>query len=899
MISFLIWYLLISLLGWITFPIAFRSLKQLPGRGFAFSKILGLVLWGFIFWLATSLGLFKNDISGQLTALLLLAVISFFLAWQDRFKSILTWIKANIRLILMVEGLFLLTFALWALIRSANPLIIGTEKPMEMAFINSILRSPTFPPNDPWLSGYGISYYYFGYVIIAMLIKVSGVSSGVGYNLSAALWFAMTAICAYGLVFDLTKAQWIQSLGNKSDDDGTPGWVYFAPLIAPVMILIVSNLHGFLDVLHARGAFWSPGVDGERTSVFWQWIRLKELNQPPASPLSWMPKRLGGVQWWGASRVLQDFNYLMSPVEIIDEFPFFSYLLSDLHPHVLAMPLVMMLIGFAFNTFRGGLDARGKLFGHELPFSPQAFLLIAVLIGGLMFMNTWDSPFYLALIAAAYLLRQYMKTGWSGRRILEFLAILVGVGILSVILYLPFFLGFDSQAGGVIPSLIFYTRGVYFWVMFAPLLVPVIIYLLMVWRNHKSDRSTKLALIVTFGLFGSLFILTWVASYLASKLPEIGAQFLWLQGAGEIGILPLLWEAIRRRLSDPLTWLTLGLMTFLGMGLIFPKRPETISDPEKPVKNPTAIFVVLLILLGTLLTLIPEFFYLRDQFSVRMNTIFKFYFQAWILWGLAGSVGIIQIWKKSGRWSIVSRITVGIAVVMILVGLSITISPNISGKIFDSQIINQDFGSLLQDWLFAGALLFLLILGLIELIKQHWLRSIRVLIIVMLILGMLYPVIAMWNKVGIFPPLKELTLDGTDYYRLVNSDQMTAVDWLADAPLGVMVEAVSPSGGSYSGYARISTFSGMPTVLGWIGHVLQWRGGGEEMGSRQSDIKTLYSTSSWDDAKDIIKAYNIRYIYIGDLERSTYQLQDEKFDENLQLVYQNNSVKIYEVPTSN
>ncbi len=74
---------------------------------------------------------------------------------------------------------------------------------MEMAFINAILKSPAIPPQDPWLSGYSISYYYFGYLISALLIRVSGVVSSVGYNLVSASWFGLTALGAYGIAWDL------------------------------------------------------------------------------------------------------------------------------------------------------------------------------------------------------------------------------------------------------------------------------------------------------------------------------------------------------------------------------------------------------------------------------------------------------------------------------------------------------------------------------------------------------------------------------------------------------------------------------------------------------------------------------------------------------------------------
>ncbi len=110
---------------------------------------------------------------------------------------------------------------------------------------------------------------------------------------------------------------------------------------------------------------------------------------------------------------------------------------------------------------------------------------------------------------------------------------------------------------------------------------------------------------------------------------------------------------------------------------------------------------------------------------------------------------------------------------------------------------------------------------------------------------------------------------------------MKATEWLAEAPVGVMTEAISDTGGSYTTYNSISTFSGMPTILGWVGHEAQWRGGYEEIGSRQADVKELYSTSKWERAQAIIDMYNIRYIVVGNTELSTYQVDQGKFDDLL------------------
>ena len=170
MIAVISWYLVTSIAGWLVFPIIYRLLPGLAERGYAFARVIGLLLWGYLFWLMASLGLLRNNLGGLLLPLAILAAGSLVLLLRERGKELLAWLRLQAGLIVSVEIVFLLSFASMALIRGANPEILGTEKPMELAFINAVLHSPTFPPHDPWLSGYAISYYYFGYVIVAMLL---------------------------------------------------------------------------------------------------------------------------------------------------------------------------------------------------------------------------------------------------------------------------------------------------------------------------------------------------------------------------------------------------------------------------------------------------------------------------------------------------------------------------------------------------------------------------------------------------------------------------------------------------------------------------------------------------------------------------------------------------------
>jgi uncharacterized membrane protein len=208
-----------------------------------------------------------------------------------------------------------------------------------------------------------------------------------------------------------------------------------------------------------------------------------------------------------------------------------------------------------------------------------------------------------------------------------------------------------------------------------------------------------------------------------------------------------------------------------------------------------------------------------------MNTVFKFYYQAWILWSIAAAVFMCVFFRRI----------------------------NTPVKVLGS-----------------------------------------VLIFFSIAVGLLYPFYCLYDRFNSLTPSR-ITLDGNAYFTLAYPDETKAIEFLHSAPDGTVAEAV---GGSYTAYARVATFSGQANVIGWPGHESQWRGGAFEMGTREKDIAQLYQTTNWTEALTIIQKYQIRYIYVGSLEMSTYRVSVPKFSSNLPVAYNNSSVVIYEVPDS-
>ncbi len=232
---------------------------------------------------------------------------------------------------------------------------------------------------------------------------------------------------------------------SKGRDEPTGVFPALGALLAPLFLLLVSNLEGFFESLHSKGIGWDFN---SATSPFWSWLDLNIINKtPPTLPLKWMPTEF--FWWWRASRVIMDYDLTGKWMgDIIDEFPFFSYLLGDLHPHVLAMPFNLLAIAVALNIFLGGWRGKIDLFFGQLQISKTGFFIIALVLGGLAFLNTWDILLGVALIVFSYALAQVRESGWGWERIEDILLLGIPAGITAFVIYLPFFVGFDFTSRG-------------------------------------------------------------------------------------------------------------------------------------------------------------------------------------------------------------------------------------------------------------------------------------------------------------------------------------------------------------------------------------------------------------------------------------------------------------------
>jgi YYY domain-containing protein len=852
LIPVLIWWLIVEILGLAALPLTYRLFKNLPDRGYAFAKPLGILLTSYVLWIGASFGFLRNSWGGIVFSILVVAVGSWwFYSKGSREERIASFLRGNRRLVIANEALFALAFVLFALFRAYNPEIMGTEKPMEFAFLNAILRSDTFPPLDPWLSGFGISYYYFGYLMMAMLTKLSGVASAVAFNLAITLLFALTVTGAYALVYNLIEGRGNEAVGQRGKlVTSLPR--YFVPLLGPLFVAILGNLEGVLEVLHAKGL----GSAG-----FWNWLDIKELVSNGRVTGRWFDLG-GGWWWWRASRVIHDKDLLGNSVEVIDEFPFFSFMLGDMHPHVLALPFVLLALALALNVLRQKVTSvkretsnvktqtpnpkpetrnsklQSLISNIQSPFSNlQHPLLYALCLGSLGFLNTWDFPIYLFVVAMAYGLHRYGRYGkitWALVR--EAVFMVVGLGLLGGLLYLPFYIGFQSQAGGILPHLFNPTRLHQYLIFFGPFVFVVIGFATLVTKRLRAEVEDKKLLssglnalfwtvvLPPLAVLGSVALVMFTArgqAFLRGILENERVQ----QQIGGSDLPSLIRTFVTIRLGNPFTWLFLALLIAWVVALLGGKlRISESANQRRPrIAESSTLFVLLIIATALLLTLGVEFVYLRDTFGTRMNTVFKFYYQAWVLLALASAYGVYYVTEKAK-------------------GLG-------------------------RSLFLAG-------------------------VVVLVTLGMVYPLVAGFDKAGSFAP--QPTLDGLAWVRQHSPDEYVAVQWLNEhvTDTSVILEA---TGGSFTEYARVSSRTGLPTLLGWGSHELQWRGNYEEPGKREPDINAIYSSTDTQHVLTLLEKYDITYIYVGSLERGKYSPAAlAKFDRFMDVAFQQGNVTIYE-----
>ncbi len=288
------WWLALEIIGLAALPVAAYIGSNLKDSGYSISKPLGLLLLTYISWILSNFGSTYNTF-------LLISSVGI-IATGSLIICLKKGIPAFDRIyVLKFELLFFLAFNIFAIIRAFSPEIYwtGGEKFMDLSFINSFLQTTQLPPTDPWMSGTAVQYYYFGYLIVANLIKITGILPSIAFNLATASFFALSLTTAFGIGYNLTER-------------ARYGFV------TAFFVIMAGNLVGFFQLMD---------------------IILKND----------MLNNIMSYYYWTSSRVIPD---------TINEFPFFSYLQGDVHAHMISISFELLIILLLLNIMKSGLESK-------------------------------------------------------------------------------------------------------------------------------------------------------------------------------------------------------------------------------------------------------------------------------------------------------------------------------------------------------------------------------------------------------------------------------------------------------------------------------------------------------------------------------------------------------------
>jgi YYY domain-containing protein len=765
-----LWLLMLYALALLGLPLAATIFGNWRDGGWAWARITGLLVLGYIVWLPTALGLWRYDrwslIAGVLVLLGLNAALLWWLGggWHGKTGALGTGLqiigdrlRAGRRSAIAGEIVFVIGFLALTAVRALNPDLWhtawGGEKPMEFGFLNAILRSPVMPPYDPFFSDGYINYYYYGLYLVSLPIRATGIDPALAFNLAVPTIFALTLTAAFALGSQLT------------------GRVRYG-LVAALGVGVLGNLAGFFAVGWSRGA---PAVaDALRGGI------------------GGLGERLG--DWYiGPSRVIPN---------TINEFPAFTFLFADLHPHMIALPIGLLAIALAYSVILVQREQRGS--GRWRQPGLMLMSLLALTLGTLAVTNSWDFPTFGLLAGLAFLGSAWrtQRNGVAWAALLRAALLAIALGIVGLALFAPFFDKFYAFVRGI---------GV-------------------VAREATSVRDY----LVVYGLFLLVLLPVFVAASarIVDRLKEVRSQKSEVRSTSMVpyatnttlpfflvgGVLLLLALA---SIIVPDLALRIWLLAFFGFG--------AFCLLERRINSATW-FAILLGSLGWAVSFGIETIYIKDHLEggdwYRMNTVFKFGMQIWLLFAIAAAVllpNMLRGLRRIGGIPAQSAALVGLATATLLAAFF---------PIFGtpSRIANRmpvETGPTLNGLAFLEQTSFE------------------------------YDCI---NFGGCEPGASSVTID-------LRGDG-PAIDWLNRRVEGTPI-VVQSNQWFYRAYGiRIAANTGLPTVISAL-HANEQRDPAATA-IRDNELDAFYRTADTEMALRFLAKYNVDYVYVGGVERAFY-----------------------------
>jgi len=577
------WLVWLELAAFAAVPWVTWVFRALPARGYGLSKFLGFAAVALPTWLLVAWDAFH--FSGALVWIVMAtSVIAGAAIGVVRRRDLHAGLREHWRSWLAVEAVFLAVFTAFLLLRAFNPDLWhhpqGGEKPMEIAYLTAVTRSTIMPPYDPWFAGGTLNYYYMGWFFLAVPIRALRIVPEVAFNLGVPTYAAMAATVAFTVVHSLT------GLGARLKSNGAVTSrrpMILAGLLGAFFLVGMANLDGAhqwierLQLVNTWGLFRDIPVAGGAVGIaggLWAWLVDGAKLRP--------------FDWWRSSRV--HFGTID-----ITEFPYWSMLFADLHPHLMGLPffgtVVALLVGYT-ATVRARLRA-------------QAWVLAALLglaVGLVRTVHTWDFPTVVLMTAAGVPLGQLLtREGRWQQRWWDAVGHLALAGVIAVVAFAPYTAHFETFDPGIRRA-VATTKAHQFFVHFGVFVSFAIAFIAVRYREELQARNFDHGHNPLFAVVNGWMELASLAIFLAGVIAAtwpFGLTTIALGVVFELFLCNLLWLELRR-----------------------------------PEPNLARILATALYALGFAVAVGVDIVTLKNDIE-RMNTVFKFSLQAWQLFALA------------------------------------------------------------------------------------------------------------------------------------------------------------------------------------------------------------------------------------------------------------------------
>ena len=859
--ALLVWVVMLIALQAVSWPLVRRMFSRLPDRGWAFARPISILLGGLLVWYPASFGIISFRTVWSVAAMLAVAAVSWLLVRRVSVSPGERHWRHN-PIAVAAEWVFWLTFLFFVLLRSLNPdswhLFWGGEKPMEFAHLNAILRADSFPPGDPWYAGGLLNYYYFGTFLVANLIKITGIPAEIAFNLATPLFPAMLAAAAFSLCASFGKRLTASNFGAGLAGIAGVFFVQFAG-----NMIVATRLWD-----RAINKLTSP-----QPFVYWVWEPTRAIPEP-----------------------VRQIN--------ITEFPYFSALYADLHPHVIAMPYTLMVIALAWQIAASWrtvplIFVRKRLgISHQLEILAP-FTLIGIVVGALWMTNAWDMPMAVAIAVLGLTMMTI-----SVPSLLERFGIILGgtaiIGLIAFITAFPFNRKYESLYGDIAfttdttplialqshlgAQLIICTLGAIVLLgsvrratvgnllLLRALGITVVAGLILQWGFRGEDPMLIYRLGEVLVILGLVGIWTNIAWQSADEPNDFGLPVSWLQTLSIAAMASSAWLLVFDYDS---------LALYLGIGL-------SAAIVWAGLERQSARFITALIAAGTLLGAALEIVYLVDDLDgsvwYRMNTVFKFYNQIWNLLGLACGVIVgIAIWRLL-VWEEPSGLRKSRPVASLTQASAVKLTAAIALPLMALMTTYVLVATPIRlDQRFGDG-------GEVTLNANSWME---------------YGEVPMFNidEEGLLTPTAPLEFE----------DDLEAINWFNENVSGTPVIAEAAFGEYRCFGSRYSINTGLPAVVGWVRHERQQRSAAD-LPVRLSEMRAFYTNGevTGADKRAFLNQYDVEYVVVGQMERQYPTIGDsgncidtgneeaiatiESMEgSDLEIVFQNESTTIYRV----